>query len=322
MKKIISLLLVALMLLSFSTMAFAKSEADNHAYWKFSCDNKTFNPGQTVDVKVFLKADYVTNTFGAVVSYDKTFYELASTTDKNNVAVASSYADLGSLSVISTQNNTIGSKIYDGKYSTDMQNKYGLLWFSFTFNVNSFPSKTDKVPSFSDFKQIATLKFKVKSGVNPSNVGKIWMDSVFQQTETTSIKKTFVARGTSDAIGDCLVATKFGQTMDFSKASIALPITVSSSDMEVNYKKTAKMPLNVINPSGSDYSVSYSSGNTNIATVDQNGNVRGAKRGSTSVTATVKDSNGFTVSTSCNVTVKYSFGQWLIKIFLFGWIWY
>lgn len=46
------------------------------------------------------------------------------------------------------------------------------------------------------------------------------------------------------------------------------------------------------------------------------------KKGTATITCTVTDSNGNTVTDTCNVTVKYNFGQWLIVIILFGWIWY
>ena len=71
-----------------------------------------------------------------------------------------------------------------------------------------------------------------------------------------------------------------------------------------------------------DCEISFASSNPKVVKVDENGNIYAAKRGSATITCTVTDSNGNTVSDTCKVTVKYSFGQWLIKILLFGWIWY
>ena len=98
--------------------------------------------------------------------------------------------------------------------------------------------------------------------------------------------------------------------------------SVSIGDITMNYKKSAKINPSITADDGAEYTVKYSSSNTSVARVDDNGNVYGAKRGSATITCTVTDSNGNTVSDSCNVTVKYSFGQWLIIILLFGWIWY
>ena len=97
---------------------------------------------------------------------------------------------------------------------------------------------------------------------------------------------------------------------------------VSVSDITLNYKKSTTIKPTIKADEGAKYTVKYSSSNTKVATVDENGKVYAAKKGSATITCTVTDSNGNTVQDTCKVTVKYSFGQWLIKILLFGWIWY
>ncbi len=109
--------------------------------------------------------------------------------------------------------------------------------------------------------------------------------------------------------------------IELSEASMGIK-SVSVSDITMNYKKSANINPKIDVEAGTKYSVSYTSSNEKVARVDDNGNVYGAKRGSATITCTVTDSNGNSVSDTCNVTVKYSFGQWLIKILLFGWIWY
>ena len=98
--------------------------------------------------------------------------------------------------------------------------------------------------------------------------------------------------------------------------------SVSINDISLNYKKSATIKPTIKADEGAKYTVKYSSSNTKVATVDENGKVYAAKKGSATITCTVTDSNGNTVQDTCKVTVKYSFGQWLIKILLFGWIWY
>lgn len=103
------------------------------------------------------------------------------------------------------------------------------------------------------------------------------------------------------------------------------PVTVRSvsvSDVQINYKKSATLNPTITADEGVTYTVKYESSNPKVATVDQNGNVYGAKKGSADIKVTVTDSAGNTVTDTCNVKVKYSFGQWLIVILLFGWIWY
>ncbi len=98
--------------------------------------------------------------------------------------------------------------------------------------------------------------------------------------------------------------------------------SVSVSDITLNYKKSATIKPTIKADDGAKYTVKYESSDTKIATVDNNGKIYGAKKGTATITCTVTDSNGNTVQDTCKVTVKYSFGQWLIVILLFGWIWY
>ena len=98
--------------------------------------------------------------------------------------------------------------------------------------------------------------------------------------------------------------------------------SVSISDVTLNYKKSTTIKPTIKADDGAKYTVEYSSSNTKVATVDNNGKVYGAKKGSATITCTVTDSNGNVATDTCKVTVGYSFGQWLIVIVLFGWIWY
>ena len=124
--------------------------------------------------------------------------------------------------------------------------------------------------------------------------------------------------------GKQTVTVLYGDSeIDFDINVKALQVkAVSIGDITMNYKKSAKINPSITADEGAEYIVKYSSSNTSVARVDDNGNVYGAKRGSATITCTVTDSNDNTVQDTCNVNVKYSFGQWLIVILLFGWIWY
>ena len=98
--------------------------------------------------------------------------------------------------------------------------------------------------------------------------------------------------------------------------------TVSVNDIGLNYKKSAALNPSVTVDENASYTVTYTSSNPSVARVDENGNVYGAKKGSTEITVTVTDEYGNTVSDTCKVNVTYAWWQWIIVIVLFGWIWY
>jgi len=85
-----------------------------------------------------------------------------------------------------------------------------------------------------------------------------------------------------------------------------------SGTITINYKDTYDLKANGINC----YNVKVDDGK--IVSVDSNGVLRGLSRGKTTIT--VYDSYGS--AEKYNVEVKYTWWQWIIKIVLFGWIWY
>ena len=90
----------------------------------------------------------------------------------------------------------------------------------------------------------------------------------------------------------------------------------------LNYKSTYMLSPEITADKGAKYTVKYSSSNTKVATVDENGKIYGAKKGNATITCTVTDSYGNVVMDKCNINVDYSGSQWFIIIVLFGWIWY
>ena len=99
-------------------------------------------------------------------------------------------------------------------------------------------------------------------------------------------------------------------------------ISVLINDFELKYKNVAKLIPTINVADGVKYSVEYKSLNPSVATVDKDGNVIAVGRGDTLVTCKVTDENGNVAEDSCGVNVYYSFGQWLIKILLLGFLWY
>ncbi len=98
--------------------------------------------------------------------------------------------------------------------------------------------------------------------------------------------------------------------------------SVSVSDVSLDYKGSTTITPNTTVDSGVKYTVTYSSSNPSVASVDANGKVTTSKTGSATITVTVTDEFGNTVSDTCTVKVNYNWWQWIIVIVLFGWIWY
>ena len=80
--------------------------------------------------------------------------------------------------------------------------------------------------------------------------------------------------------------------------------SVSVSDLKLDYKKSATITPEITADKGAKYTVKYSSSDEKIARVDENGKVYAAKKGTATITCTVTDSNGNTVTDTCNVPLS------------------
>ena len=99
-------------------------------------------------------------------------------------------------------------------------------------------------------------------------------------------------------------------------------VTVKLNDVNATYKKSGKVVPEISNSGNLGYTVKFASSNPEIVSVDNNGNFRALKTGEAKITCTVTDSNGNASSATCKVKVSYAWWQWIIRIVLFGWIWY
>ncbi len=96
-------------------------------------------------------------------------------------------------------------------------------------------------------------------------------------------------------------------------------VTLSESELKLTYKSDGALTAVVAPDDTYDKSVTWTSSDPNVVTVDENGGLRSVHTGTAVVTCAANDGGA---SASCNVTVRYSLGQWFIVIPLFGWLWY
>lgn len=97
-------------------------------------------------------------------------------------------------------------------------------------------------------------------------------------------------------------------------------VKMSLPSLSMNYKKYTRLYADVM-PEDAAFStdIVWSSSNTKVATVDENGTVTATGTGTAVITASTADGK---FSDTCTVTVTYSWLQWIIIYILFGWIWY
>ncbi|MBQ8574496.1 MAG: leucine-rich repeat protein [Clostridia bacterium] len=98
--------------------------------------------------------------------------------------------------------------------------------------------------------------------------------------------------------------------------------SVSIDNIEMNYKDSTAITPTIDIDEGVEYTVTYSSSDNSVAQVDENGNTYASGKGEATITCTVTDEYGNTVTDTCDIEVKYTWWQWIIVIVLFGWIWY
>ena len=120
----------------------------------------------------------------------------------------------------------------------------------------------------------------------------------------------------------CTVCKMIMEEASVPKLSPADFIDVSVDDATINYKSTVSLNAEFGMLDGVNYNIEYSSSNPSVATVDKDGKVTATGTGEAVITVTVTDEYGNVVEDTCKVTVSYAWWQWLIIIFLFGWIWY
>lgn len=91
---------------------------------------------------------------------------------------------------------------------------------------------------------------------------------------------------------------------------------LSKNELEMTYKSTFDMNLN---EEYEEENVEWTSSDTSVVTVDDEGKICAVGNGVATITATIE---GTDISDTCTVTVSYAWWQWIVVILLFGWIWY
>lgn len=134
-------------------------------------------------------------------------------------------------------------------------------------------------------------------------------------------KVTAVAAGTVQIVATSESGIECKKQITVTQAP-ACVYDISVNDQVLIYKNAGNIDPTITADSSAKYTLTYSGFDSKIISVDANGKVTALKKGATTVTVAATDEYGNTVECTCKVTVKYAWWQWLIRIFLLGFIWY
>lgn len=142
----------------------------------------------------------------------------------------------------------------------------------------------------------------------PAHTPAQWTVTIPATTENTGLKEQICAE-----CGELLASEEISALTLYSSCTFA------ENNVTLNYKESDELTY-VLTPETVDVNdIIFISSDEDIIKVDNSGKITAVGTGIATVTCTTPDGR---FSASCDVMSEYSFLQWLIIFFLFGWIWY
>lgn len=354
MKKFVSVILLAAIMLSvFSLGVYAASDAykatwtlkasvldasskqenDRDVYLNTSSkvvyDSKnsptvSVYPGQVVWVTLHLKtgASYYPDTLQAQIFYTNGIF--AST----NATAAKSYIwnTSGKFTKSCLNNGAPYSKMVES-YKRDNyppawsdEKKASTEFYSVVMVFNT--TANDKAISNID-EDLVTVPIYVKSTAKAGDTGSVFITGENKKSKSNPTGNFILSYFENGDVTSTPVVYTDKTTFDTSKGEIKFVVadknagnmTISQSNLKLNYKDTAQLTASVKDKPNAK--ITWESSNTKVAVVDAEGNVTATGKGTAVITA--KYGN---YKAECTVKVSYTFVQMIIRILLFGWLWY
>lgn len=145
--------------------------------------------------------------------------------------------------------------------------------------------------------------------------------SFFKATFTKPSGAKFNSGDVTVTMSNCSISENGNTVALFPQIKDLTGFVLSETSVAMNYKDSKTLTYSPEAPQGS--TVTWTSSDESVVTVDENGNVYASGTGDATVTCTVINAKGEVVSeATCDFTVSYTVVQWIIIILLFGWLWY
>lgn len=314
--KIIAVVMSLIFALSaFSMLSFA-AEKDNTLSIKLTSNKNLadLKAGDKFTVTVSAKSDYPVINVNTIVVYDTDYYEI----DTSKGAAVKKVTKMP-VSLNQTTNSPLA--MYHQSYSREMARQYKLVFAGVTWLPSlSSQGKDTPTTTLNEYEKLFTISFKMKSNMPKEGVGFLGVDPAYIKSENDSMRSGVYAAHGGATLGDDVVAS-YGQTIDLSQAVLfgsEVEKTNADYTIELNYK--SKTDIETALPEFKGYEVlSADTSIVNVAIDKDNVSLEGLKTGTTHIAGVSKDGK---TRYNAEVTIKYTWWQWLIIIFLFGWIWY
>ena len=175
------------------------------------------------------------------------------------------------------------------------------------------------VPSVTDIVQPSDCSSYGYTTHKCAGCGNTWRDSFTPPSHTPG--EWVIASDPKNGVDGIrrLSCSKCGETLEEEVLKAVQGVTIDKTALELNYKDDASLKASLEPADAADQQIHWRSSDEKVATVTSDGTVHAVGRGTAIITA--ESADGYAKGT-CEVKVGYSFRQWLIKILLFGWIWY
>lgn len=160
------------------------------------------------------------------------------------------------------------------------------------------------------------------ASVYPSNATNKYVSWSSSNTNVATISNSGVITAVNQGSSTITVTTNDGHKTATCVVTVTEPtrvtgVSLDKSSLSLKVDRTSSLTANVLPSDAYDKSISWSSSNVNVATVNNKGEITAKAVGTTTITATTTD-GGFTANCSVTVEEKGAADEWTVLIYMCG----